>query len=103
MNIHDKIFHKALNLELLLASELIRIYKFADTGELMFVANKLKQIRVSEDKVSWQIDRNVNITNVCISGCKFCNFHCKPHETQKSHTTTLDEYIEIISLLFIPP
>jgi cyclic dehypoxanthinyl futalosine synthase len=99
MNIHDKIFCKALNLEPLSANELIHIYKFADTGELMFIANKLKQIHVPENKVSWQIDRNVNITNVCISGCKFCNFHCKPYETQKSYTTTLDEYIEKIEEL----
>ncbi len=24
------------------------------------------------------IDRNINYTNVCISGCRFCAFHCKP-------------------------
>ncbi|MDR1552653.1 MAG: CofH family radical SAM protein [Prevotellaceae bacterium] len=99
MNIYDKIFHKALNLEPLSANELMQIYKFADTGELMFVGNQLRQIHVREEGVSWQIDRNVNITNVCISGCKFCNFHCKPHETQKSYTTTLDEYIAKIEEL----
>ncbi|MDR2651800.1 MAG: CofH family radical SAM protein [Prevotellaceae bacterium] len=99
MNIHDKIFHKALNLEPLSAKELIQIYKFASTSELMFVGNRLRQMHVKEESVSWQIDRNVNITNVCISGCKFCNFHCKLHETQKSYTTTLDEYIEKIEEL----
>ncbi|MDR0754832.1 MAG: CofH family radical SAM protein [Prevotellaceae bacterium] len=94
MNIYDKIFYKALNLEPLSAKELTLIYKFAETGELMFVGNRLRQIHVQGNSVSWQIDRNVNITNVCISGCKFCNFHCKPHETEKSYTTTLDEYIK---------
>jgi cyclic dehypoxanthinyl futalosine synthase len=24
------------------------------------------------------IDRNINYTNVCVSGCRFCAFHCKP-------------------------
>jgi cyclic dehypoxanthinyl futalosine synthase len=99
MNNHDKIFHKALNLEPLSAGELMQIYKFADTGELMFAGNQLRQIHVPGNSVSWQIDRNVNITNVCISGCKFCNFHCKPHETEKSYTTTLDEYIKKIEEL----
>ncbi|MDR2065619.1 MAG: CofH family radical SAM protein [Prevotellaceae bacterium] len=99
MNIYDKIFHKALNLEPLSANELMRIYKFADTGELMFVGNQLRQIHVQGNGISWQIDRNVNITNVCMSGCKFCNFHCKPHETKKSYTTTLDEYIKKIEEL----
>ena len=42
--------------------------------------------------VTWQIDRNVNITNVCISGCKFCNFHCKPHESEREFITTIEEY-----------
>ena len=29
-------------------------------------------------KVTWQIDRNVNTTNVCIANCKFCNFYRIP-------------------------
>jgi cyclic dehypoxanthinyl futalosine synthase len=24
------------------------------------------------------VDRNINYTNVCVSGCRFCAFHCKP-------------------------
>ena len=43
--------------------------------------------------VTWQIDRNVNITNVCISGCKFCNFHCKPHQTDRAYVLSVDEYV----------
>lgn len=43
--------------------------------------------------VTWQIDRNVNITNVCVSGCRFCNFHCKPHETDKAWILPLEDYI----------
>jgi cyclic dehypoxanthinyl futalosine synthase len=77
----------------------MQIYQFADTGELMFVANQLRQIHVQGNGVSWQIDRNVNITNVCISGCKFCNFHCKLCQIGTSYTTTLDEYIEKIEEL----
>ncbi|MDR2126612.1 MAG: CofH family radical SAM protein [Prevotellaceae bacterium] len=101
MNVHDNIFRKALNLETLSANELMQIYQFADTGELMFTASQLRQIHVPGNGVSWQIDRNVNITNVCISGCKFCNFHCKPSQKGKSYTTTLDEYIEKIEELII--
>ncbi|MDR1347493.1 MAG: CofH family radical SAM protein [Prevotellaceae bacterium] len=99
MNIHDKIFYKALKLEPLPANELIQIYRFTSTGELMFVGNQLRQMHVMKEGVSWQIDRNVNITNVCISGCRFCSFHCKPHETEKSYTTTMDEYCRKIEEL----
>ncbi|MDR3286838.1 MAG: CofH family radical SAM protein [Prevotellaceae bacterium] len=88
----DKIFQKAICLQPLSAKELLHLYTFTPTSELMFVANELRQIHVPTNGVSWQIDRNVNITNVCISGCRFCNFHCKPHETEKSYTTTIEEY-----------
>jgi cyclic dehypoxanthinyl futalosine synthase len=37
------------------------------------------------------IDRNVNITNVCISGCKFCNFYRSGH-SQEAYITTIQDY-----------
>jgi cyclic dehypoxanthinyl futalosine synthase len=37
---------------------------------------RIKQ--VPHGKVTWQIDRNVNTTNVCIANCKFCNFYRVP-------------------------
>ena len=43
--------------------------------------------------VTWQIDRNVNITNVCVSGCRFCNFHCRPSEHDRAITLTIDDYV----------
>lgn len=99
MNISDKLFEKALSLNSLSSTELLHLYKQAPTCELMFIANQLRQIHVPGNKVSWQIDRNVNITNVCISGCKFCNFHCKPHQTDKAYTTKIDEYCSKIDEL----
>ena len=57
------------------------------------VADTLRKSAVKEPSVvTWQIDRNVNITNVCKSGCRFCNFHCKSHETEKAYITTMAEY-----------
>jgi cyclic dehypoxanthinyl futalosine synthase len=29
-------------------------------------------------RATFIIDRNINYTNVCTSGCRFCAFHCKP-------------------------
>ena len=34
----------------------------------------------------------VNITNVCTSGCLFCNFHCKPHQKERHFITSVEEY-----------
>ena len=71
------------------------IYENAETPELMFVANVIRKKKVPGKKVTWIIDRNVNITNVCISGCNFCNFHCSPN-SQNAYITTIDQYIQKI-------
>lgn len=31
---------------------------------------------------TYNIDRNVNYTNVCVGGCRFCAFSCKPGDPQ---------------------
>ncbi|MDR1681611.1 MAG: CofH family radical SAM protein [Prevotellaceae bacterium] len=94
------ILTKALQLIPLSEDEALTLYEHAPTDELMDAAAALRRLHVPGNGVSWQIDRNVNYTNVCISGCLFCNFHCKPHETDKSYTTTMAEYDEKIATLF---
>src|SRR5919112_2036876 len=42
-------------------------------------------------KVTWQIDRNVNTTNVCIANCKFCNFYRIPGHAE-AYITDIDTY-----------
>ncbi|MDB5089775.1 MAG: de-hypoxanthine futalosine cyclase [Mucilaginibacter sp.] len=57
----------------------------------MHTANELRKIQVPHGKVTWQIDRNVNTTNVCIANCKFCNFFRRPgHED--SYITDIETY-----------
>lgn len=88
-----EIYRKALALEPLEVEEAMQIYRTAPLAELMLVADTLRRKQVPDPQVvTWQIDRNVNITNVCISGCKFCNFHCKPHQTDRAYITTIEEY-----------
>ncbi len=70
----EKILHKAIELEALSLDEGMLIYEQVPTNELMLVANECRQKQVPGNQVGWIIDRNVNITNVCISGCQFCNF-----------------------------
>lgn len=89
----DKILKKAIKLEPLTLEEGLFIYEQVPTNELMLVANECRQLQVPGNNVGWIIDRNVNITNVCISGCKFCNFHCKINE-EAQYITTIDEYCE---------
>ena len=95
MNI-THIFGKALEQEFLSLEEGLLLYENASTPELMFVANEIRKIKIPDNKVTWLIDRNVNITNVCILGCTFCNFHCSP-KSKKAYITSIDQYIEKIN------
>ncbi len=91
----ENILEKALSLEFLTKDEGFFIYENASTADLMFVANEIRKQKVPSNKVTWLIDRNVNITNVCISGCSFCNFHCSP-KSKKAYITTIDQYVQKI-------
>src|SRR5580693_4851185 len=77
MNLPD-LYHKALQKEFLSADEGMFLFNESPLTELMFVADELRKKQVEHGKVTWQIDRNVNTTNVCIANCKFCNFYRIP-------------------------
>jgi cyclic dehypoxanthinyl futalosine synthase len=92
MYIND-ILEKALSRESLTREEAYYLYDNAPLQMLCGVADTIRRSVVADpDVVTWQIDRNVNITNVCKSGCKFCNFHCKPHQEDKAYITSMAEY-----------
>ena len=95
MNI-DKLYSKAIEAEDLNVEEALYLYENAPFSELMYVADSIRKNKHSDNIVTWQIDRNVNITNVCISGCKFCNFHCRLSENDKIFVTSLEQYAQKI-------
>jgi cyclic dehypoxanthinyl futalosine synthase len=72
------LYEKALNFEFLGIEEGVYLFENAPLTGLMFVADELRKKQVPHKKVTWQIDRNVNTTNVCIANCKFCNFYRIP-------------------------
>jgi cyclic dehypoxanthinyl futalosine synthase len=74
----SSLLDKALNFEFLSREEGIYLYQHAPLAELMWVADELRKKQVPHGKVTWQIDRNVNTTNVCVANCKFCNFFRVP-------------------------
>ena len=94
-----KIYQKALNLEFLSVDEGLFLYESAPLEELMYIADLLKKNKKPEKIVTWQIDRNVNITNACISQCKFCNFYRRPND-KAVYITSIDEYKKKIDELF---
>ena len=87
----DLLVQKALVPEFLTIEEGRFLYETLSLGELMMLGNELRLRLHPEAKVTWIIDRNVNITNVCISGCKFCNFY-RPQNNKEAYITTIPEY-----------
>lgn len=85
------LYNKALQFEWLSVEEAVFLFQQAPLSDLMYIANELKKKQVPHSKVTWQIDRNVNTTNVCIANCKFCNFYRIPGHAE-AYITDLPTY-----------
>lgn len=92
------LYKKALDLIPLTAEEGTALYHEAPLEELMFIGDNTRQIHVPGRNAGWMIDRNVNITNICFSQCKFCNF-CRKKDAPDAYVTTIEDYIKKIDEL----
>ena len=90
MNLKD-LYKKAAAFEFLTVEEGVCLYHNAPLADLMFIADELRKKQVPNGKVTWQIDRNVNTTNVCIANCKFCNFYRIPGHAE-AYITDMPTY-----------
>jgi len=88
----DQLIKNALRLEFLSVFQGMHLYQNLPLAELMSIGNELRKIQKPDEMVTWIIDRNVNITNACISGCKFCNFYRAPKH-KDVYVTSFDEYV----------
>jgi cyclic dehypoxanthinyl futalosine synthase len=86
-----ELYQKALSFSFLSAEEGLTLFKEAPLTELMLIADELRKKQVPHGKVTWQIDRNVNTTNVCVANCKFCNFYRIPGHAE-AYITDMDTY-----------
>lgn len=93
------LYKKAINFEFLTTEEGLLLLEEAPLEELIYIGNQIRQAQKPGNNVTWQIDRNVNITNACISQCKFCNFYKKPND-ENVYITTIEEYKTKIQELF---
>lgn len=58
--------------------EALYLYKNRDIHLLGSLADKIRRLRHPNGLVTYVIDRNINYTNICVSGCKFCAFFRAP-------------------------
>lgn len=54
------------------------LFNTASLSELGVRAHQARMERADPARVSYIKDRNINYTNVCVSGCKFCAFYKAP-------------------------
>ncbi len=92
---NDTLIQKALHLEFLTIEEGKHLFETLSLAEMMLAGNELRKKLHPEATVTWIIDRNVNITNVCISGCKFCNFY-RTGSSSEAFVTTIPDYCKKI-------
>ena len=85
------LYNKALRFEFLTIEEGMHLYHHAPLTDLMLTADEMRKKHVPHGKVTWQIDRNVNTTNVCIANCKFCNFYRIPGHAE-AYITDMPTY-----------
>ena len=82
---------KALEGKFLSPEDGLRLYQDLPLGTLMTLGNTIRNKYNPSGQVTWIIDRNVNITNVCLSGCLFCNFYRARNHTD-TYITSIDSY-----------
>jgi len=56
----------------------LELLERADLAVLGYLADQVRRRFHPDNVVTFVIDRNVNYTNVCVAGCKFCAFQRKP-------------------------
>ncbi|MEO1714602.1 MAG: CofH family radical SAM protein [Bacteroidota bacterium] len=95
----EDLLQRALQKDFLSVEEGVHLLENASTAELMYVGNRLRQLQVPNNVVTWIIDRNSNTTNVCIANCKFCNFYRRPGHDE-SYITSIEEYQQKIDELY---
>lgn len=95
----NELYQKAAEFGFLSVQEGMYLYHNAPLTDLMFIADELRKKQVPHGKVSWQIDRNVNTTNVCIANCKFCNFYRIPGHAEAYITDMASYRVKIAETL----
>ena len=69
----EGIRHKVHNGERLSAEDGLYLYRHDDLLAIAALAREAK-IKKSQDKVFFNVNRHINLTNICHSRCKFCAF-----------------------------
>ncbi|MGQ3683819.1 MAG: cyclic dehypoxanthinyl futalosine synthase [Candidatus Loosdrechtia sp.] len=71
----ERILEKSLDNKRLSPQECSQLFSIQDLSLLGMVADEICKRKHPENYRTYIIDRNINYTNTCISGCTFCAFY----------------------------
>ena len=69
--------------------EAVELLERGNLLELGAAAQAMRHRLHPDNTVSFVIDRNVNYTDGCVTGCGFCGFHCHPDQARTLQTDEL--------------
>ena len=78
---HQSLTEKITAGERLNAEEALALWDL-DIITLGRLAHLVRRRRHPEPVITYVVDRNINYTNVCVSGCKFCAFYRRPENPE---------------------
>lgn len=74
----EKLLNRVVAGQRLLPHEGLILLESDELAAIARAADEVTRHKHPEDYRTYNIDRNINYTNICVSGCRFCAFHCKP-------------------------
>jgi cyclic dehypoxanthinyl futalosine synthase len=73
-----EVMAKALDGDRLNPEEAWELYQHTDFHMLGYLAHQVRLRKHPEPQVTYVVDRNINYTNICVCGCRFCAFFRAP-------------------------
>ncbi len=74
----EKIIEKVRAGQRISSDEALLLFRTCGLLTLGSLANEIRFRRHPEKRVTFVVDRNINYTNICVSGCRFCAFFAAP-------------------------
>ncbi|WP_038041696.1 cyclic dehypoxanthinyl futalosine synthase [Thermodesulfobacterium hveragerdense] len=87
--IKDAVVRKVIEGIRLNKEEALELFKFP-LQEIGWLAREVRFRLKPERVVTYVVDRNINYTNICVSGCKFCAYY-KPPGSKDGYVLSFEE------------
>ena len=95
----EKILDKIIDGERLSDCDALTLFESHDLIAIGAAAHKVRLKKHPEPIVTYIIDRNINYTNICVSGCEFCAYYKSPDQKEEGFVITQEQLFEKIKEL----